>query len=190
MSSGDSDVVVNEVVGKSLLVYTDMMSKTFSDYYRMLKPGKWMTVEFHNSKASIWNSIQEAIGKAGFVIVHVATLNKKQKTFTKIHVSGTINQYLIIYAYKPNGGLEDRFKLKAGTEDSVWDFVHTHLKQLPVFVSKTVRPKLSPSGKTTFFSTVWWPSMSNEVSLSHRGSPKEMECFSCPNSWPSTIRSE
>jgi hypothetical protein len=30
----------------------------------------------------------------------------------------------------------DRFKLIAGTEDGVWDFVRTHLKQLPIFVSK------------------------------------------------------
>jgi hypothetical protein len=29
-----------------------------------------------------------------------------------------------------------RRKLTAGTEDGVWDFVRTHLKQLPVFVSK------------------------------------------------------
>ncbi len=136
-SRGDSDAVVNEVVGKSLLVYTDMMSKAFSEYYRILKPGKWMTVEFHNSKASVWNSIQEAMGKAGFVIAHVATLDKKQKTVHQdTHVSGTVNQDLIISAYKPNGGLEDRFKLSAGTETGVWDFIRTHLSQLPVFIAK------------------------------------------------------
>jgi len=45
-------------------------------------------------------------------------------------------QDLVISAYKPNGGLEERFKINAGTEDGVWDFVRTHLKQLPVFVSK------------------------------------------------------
>ena len=43
---------------------------------------------------------------------------------------------MVISAYKPNGGLEERFKLEAGTEEGVWDFVRTHLKQLPVFVSK------------------------------------------------------
>ena len=137
-SSGDSDAVVNEVVGKSLLEYTDMMSKAFSEYYRILKPGKWMTVEFHNSKASVWNAIQESMGMAGFVIAHVATLDKKQKTVHQdTHVSGTVNQDLIISAYKPNGGLEDRFKLTAGTEKGVWDFVRTHLSQLPVFLAKS-----------------------------------------------------
>ena len=137
-SSGDSDAVVNEIAGKSLLVYTNMMSKAFSEYYRILKSGKWMTVEFHNSKASIWNAIQEAIGRAGFVIAHVATLDKKQKTIHQdTNISGTVNQDLIISAYKPNGALEERFKLTAGTEAGVWDFIRNHLSQLPVSVVKS-----------------------------------------------------
>ena len=42
---------------------------------------------------------------------------------------------MVISAYKPNDGFENRFKLTAGTEEGVWDFVRTHLEQLPVFVS-------------------------------------------------------
>jgi hypothetical protein len=42
----------------------------------------------------------------------------------------------VISAYKPNGGFEERFKLSAGTEDTVWEFVRIHLKQLPIFVEK------------------------------------------------------
>jgi hypothetical protein len=38
----------------------------------------------------------------------------------------------MISAYKPNGGLEDRFNQHGATVDSAWDFVQTHLKQLPV----------------------------------------------------------
>lgn len=47
-----------------------------------------------------------------------------------------MKQDLIISAYKPNCGLEQRFVAEAGTEDGVWDFVRAHLKQLPVFVPK------------------------------------------------------
>jgi hypothetical protein len=47
-----------------------------------------------------------------------------------------VKKDLIISAYKPNGGLENRFKIEAGTEEGAWDFVRTHLKQLPVFVTK------------------------------------------------------
>ena len=39
-----------------------------------------------------------------------------------------VKQDLVISAYKPNGGLEERFKLTAGTENGVWDFVRTHMR--------------------------------------------------------------
>ena len=58
------------------------------------------------------------------------------QTFKQVTAAGAVKQDLVISAYKPNGGLEDRFKLEAGTEEGVWDFIRTHLKQLPVFVSK------------------------------------------------------
>jgi DNA modification methylase len=121
---------------KGLLEYQELMYRCFVEYYRVLKPGRWITVEFHNSKNSVWNAIQEALQHAGFVIADVRTLDKKQGSFKQVTAAGTVKQDLIISAYKPNGGLEERFKLAAGTEDAVWDFVRTHLKQLPVFVSK------------------------------------------------------
>lgn len=47
-----------------------------------------------------------------------------------------------ISAYKPNRGLDERFKIAAGTEDGVWDFVRAHLTQLPVFVSQKGRAEV------------------------------------------------
>ncbi len=130
------EAIENETQGKGLAEYQRLMTECFKEYFRVLKPGRWMTVEFHNSKNSVWNSIQEALQHAGFVIADVRTLDKKQGTFKQVTSGGAVKQDLIISAYKPNGGLEERFKLEAGTEKGVWDFVRTHLKQLPVFVSK------------------------------------------------------
>jgi len=113
-----------------------MMRRAFAEYYRVLKPGRWMTVVFHNSKNLVWTAIQEAIGNAGFVVADVRTLDREQGSFNQVTAAGAVKQDLVISAYKPNGGLEERFKLEAGTEEGVWDFVRTHLKQLPVFVSK------------------------------------------------------
>src|SRR5262249_22507033 len=48
----------------------------------------------------------------------------------------TVKRDLIISAYKPDDSLVERFQKKAGTEEGVWAFVSTHLRQLPVFVSK------------------------------------------------------
>jgi hypothetical protein len=124
------------------MFYGSLMNNVFCEYYRTLKPGRWMTVEFHNSKNSVWNAIQEGLLKAGFVVADVRTLDKQQSGFNAINAAGAVKQDLVISAYKPNGGLEERFRLEAGTEDGVWDFVRTHMKQLPVFVSKDGRAEV------------------------------------------------
>jgi hypothetical protein len=80
--------------------------------------------------------IQLALGQAGFVVANVSALEKTHGTFNQVTAAGAVKKDLAITAYKPNDGLEERFKLNAGTENGVWDFVRTHLKQLPVFVSK------------------------------------------------------
>ena len=72
---------------------------------------------------------------AGFVVADVRTLDKQQGSYKQV-TSTAVKQDLVISAYKPNGGLEDRFRLKAATEDGAWDFVRTHMRQLPVFVAR------------------------------------------------------
>jgi len=138
------EAVENKAQGKGPREYQELMEKCFAEYYRVLKPGRWMTVVFHNSQNRIWNAIQEAIMRAGFVIADVRTLDKKQGTFNqaKIGYTTAVKQDLIISAYKPNGGLEKRFHLEAGTEEGVWDFVRTHLRQLPVFVEKNGKAEI------------------------------------------------
>ena len=135
LTSGQNDCVLNYVHGKDLHFYSQMMGKAFSEYQRVLKPGRWITIEFHNSQNAVWNCIQQAIEAAGLVVADVRILNKQQRSFNAVNRSGAVDQDLVISAYKPNGGLEERFKDEAGTETAVWDFVRTHLKHLPIFVS-------------------------------------------------------
>ena len=130
------EAIVSSHQKKGLSEYQYIMRQCFNEYCRVLKPGRWMTVVFHNSRNSVWTAIQEALQFAGFVVADVRVLDKKQGSFNQAVAVGSVKQDLVISAYKPNGGLEERFKLDAGTEEGVWDFVRTHLKQLPVFVSK------------------------------------------------------
>ena len=130
------EAVIDPAHRKEFDDYARLMKAAFNQYYRVLKPGRWITVEFHNTMASIWNLIQTAIGDSGFVVAQVDVFDKGSTTILADIRPGAAKLDLIISAYKPNGGLENRFKLEAGTEEGVWDFVRTHLKQLPVFVSK------------------------------------------------------
>ena len=129
------EAIVDRFKKKGLPEYQHLMQRCFTEYYRVLKPGRWMTVVFHNSRNAVWNAIQEAMLAAGFVVADVRTMDKQQGSYRQV-TSTAVKQDLVISAYKPNEGLEERFKIEAGTEESVWDFIRAHLKQLPVFVSK------------------------------------------------------
>ena len=125
------EAIIDKFKNKALPEYQHLMQRCFAEYYRVLKPGRWMTVVFSNSKASVWNAIQVALQQAGFVVAEVTALDKVQGSFRQVTSTTAVKQDLVISAYKPNGGLEDRFTQHGPTVDSVWDFVQTHLKQLP-----------------------------------------------------------
>lgn len=135
LSSATSEAIVDKAKKKGLSEYQELMRRCFAEYYRVLKPGRWITIVFHNSRNAVWNAIQEALQSVGFVVADVRTLDKQQGSYRQVTSMAT-KQDLVISAYKANGGLEERFKLVAGTEDGVWDFVRTHLGNLPVFVNK------------------------------------------------------
>ena len=134
-SNASEDAVVSGTQKKDLAVYTTMMTACLKQVYRILKPGRWATVEFHNSKNAVWAAIQESLGRAGFIIADVSVLDKGMKTKKQMHAKA-VDKDLVISAYKPNGGLEERFQLQAGTTEGVWDFLRTHFRQLPVFIVK------------------------------------------------------
>ena len=128
------EAIVDRIKNKDAAHYQRLMRACFEEYHRVLKPGRWMTVVFSNSKNSIWRAIQEAIGAAGFVVADVRTLDKKQGSFRQV-TSSAVKQDLVISAYKPSEALAERFKLGAAALEHVWSFVDEHLGNLPVFVA-------------------------------------------------------
>ncbi len=128
----ENEAIVDRVKNKALPEYQSLIEGCFKEYHRILRPGRWITIEFSNTKASVWNSIQTAIANAGFIVASVTALDKKQGTFQAVNTPTAVKQDLIISAYKPNGGFEERFLKEANTEEGVWDFIRTHLGYLPV----------------------------------------------------------
>ena len=117
---------------KGIQEYKHLMSECFAMAYKALKPGRWITVEFSNTSAAFWNCIQTSLTEVGFVVANVAALDKKQGSFNAVMTTTSVKQDLVISAYKPNGGLEDRFSKTGHTVEGVWDFMRTHLRNLPV----------------------------------------------------------
>ena len=143
-TNNKTEAIENSVQGKGISEYRQLMTACFQEAYRILKPGRWMTVEFSNTKASVWNSIQTALTEAGFIVANVSALDKQQGSFKAVNTPTAVKQDLVISAYKPNGGFEERFQKEAQTEEGVWDFIRTHLKYLPVTKRQGVSLQMVP----------------------------------------------
>lgn len=124
------EAIENSVQGKKLDDYRKLMRSAFTECYRLLKPGRWVTIEFSNTKASVWNTIQSALTDAGFVVANVSALDKKQGSFKAYTSPTAVKQDLVITAYKPIDTFEtsrDKSSVK-----NLWEFISTHLEYLPV----------------------------------------------------------
>lgn len=136
------EAIINPTMGKMLPEYQELMTMCFSEYYRVLKPNRWMTVEFHNSKNAVWNSIQEALQKSGFIVADVRTLDKQGGSFKQVTTTSAVKQDLVISVYKPKDSFHREFISKAGTEETVWAFIEQYLSNLPIAVDANKNGKL------------------------------------------------
>ena len=130
-TSNKEEAIENSAQKKGINEYRFLIEKCFKEAYRLLKPGRWMTIEFSNTQSNVWNNIQTALLDAGFLIANVSALDKQKVSFKVVTTPTAVKQDLVISAYKPNGGFEDRF-IKESDDDGVWDFIRTHLGYLPI----------------------------------------------------------
>ena len=135
-TNNKEEAIQNDSQNKSLNDYTSILQKCFGEYYRVLKPGKWMTVEFSNTSAAVWNSIQQSLNNAGFIVSNVAALDKKQGSFKAVTTTTAVKQDLVITCYKPSNQLTDKLAVSYSQKNSVWDFLNEHLVHLPVHIER------------------------------------------------------
>ncbi len=121
---------------KGISEYQRIIGRVFEEYYRILKPGKWMSVEFSNTSAAIWNAIQHAINSSGFIIANVSALDKKKESYKAVTTTTAVKQDLVISCYKPSALMLEKFETKSGSVDNAWDFIDEHLSRLAIHIEK------------------------------------------------------
>ena len=130
------EAISNKTQNKGISEYQGLMLLCFKEYFRVLKPGKWMTVEFSNTSAAVWNAIQISLQRAGFIISAIADLNKGRGGLHGIVGVTAVNQDLAISCYKPSLYFDTKFLITQNSNIGVWDFVEEHLNHLPIHIAK------------------------------------------------------
>lgn len=132
----EPEAIVDKVKAKNTYSYNKLIESCFKEYYRVLKPGKWITVVFSNTSASIWNGIQNSLRAVGFIIVNVSSLDKQQGSFQSVNTTTAVKQDLVITCYKPSNELTSKLASSYSSKNSVWEFISEHLAHLPIHIKK------------------------------------------------------
>jgi hypothetical protein len=91
-----------------------------------------MTVEFSNTSAAVWNTIQYSLQHAGFIISMVSDLDKKRPGLVGMIGPTAVKQDLAITCYKPSAEFDQKFNQNKKSDISIWEFVAEHLEHLPI----------------------------------------------------------
>ncbi len=134
-TNNKKEAIQNKTQGKSTLDYQNLMTEGFNEYYRILKPGHWMTVEFSNTSAAVWNAIQNSIQRAGFIISSVTAIDNTRGGLHAMLGPTAVKQNLIISCYKAEEGFVEKM-VNGNSELTVWEFVETHLNHIPIHLKQ------------------------------------------------------
>jgi len=64
----NEEIIVNEVRGKSEQDWADLMRQAMSECYRVLKPGRWLSLCYHDTSEGTWALIQSIMDDVGFIV--------------------------------------------------------------------------------------------------------------------------
>ena len=120
---------------KRLPDYARLMAEAFREAFRVLKPGRWTTVEFNNSDGSVFEAIKQAIRDAGFEIANMLLLDKEQKTFKQLKGAvgeeDVVDKDVLFNLHKPSVFRREMRAEDTDLEQQVAEAVRQHLATLP-----------------------------------------------------------
>jgi len=103
-----NEAVVSRSQGKGVREYGGLMAGAFSEIHRVLRPGRWMTLVFHNTRADVWASIQSGVEAAGFRVEAIQTLDKQHETFKQVTAEGAVGYDVVVNCRKRAGKARPR----------------------------------------------------------------------------------
>jgi DNA modification methylase len=137
---------------KRLPDYARLMQAAFKEIFRVLKPGRWCTVEFNNKDGAVFEAIKQAVRDAGFEIVNMLLLDKTQKTFKQVKgaegIEDVVDKDVLFNLHKPAIVQAETRAEDHDVEQQVAAAVRQHLQSLPERI-KSEPTKYNDEHRTT-----------------------------------------
>ena len=125
---------------KSLSDYREIMTSAFREVFRVLKPGRFATVEYNNKDGNINEAIKRAVRDSGFEIMNIVFLDKVHRTFKQLKGDSgeedTAGHDVIFNLKKPAAVGTGRNNRQEDSgydelEEAVYEAIREHLLTLP-----------------------------------------------------------
>ncbi|WP_287958186.1 DNA methyltransferase [Filomicrobium sp.] len=113
------EAIVSPDQGKAIDEYRDLLTQSFSEARRILKPSGKATMVFHSASAEVWNALQRAYQDAGFDVEYAGVLDKKQGSFKQVTTEGAVRGDPVLLL-GPRRKAEARIESKTGADECVW----------------------------------------------------------------------
>ena len=97
----DDEIIVNDFQGKKDDSFENMLTEAFCEIYRVMKPGRWVSVTFNNRDTKIWAALLKACQTAGFEMINVVPENPVGRSFVQSWSSKSVKRDLILNFRKP-----------------------------------------------------------------------------------------
>jgi DNA modification methylase len=86
--------------------YAQGLRSVFLECFRVLKPGKWMTVTFANKDPVVWDGLMSACRSAGFTLVTAAPMKRSAPSLTETTMHTAPKADLVLSFEKPRAPKE------------------------------------------------------------------------------------
>lgn len=63
----DHEIIVNNTLKRTIQDWAAMMLPVISECFRVLKPGRWLSLCYHDSSSTTWRHLQDIMAKTGFI---------------------------------------------------------------------------------------------------------------------------
>jgi hypothetical protein len=98
------EIVVNPFRGKTVEDWDRDMRVVLGRLYATLKPGRWMSLCYHDTDPSTWARLQNMLLDTGFEIHTVTVLDPKQKSSNQLTAEKVVKSDLVVNCKKPRAG--------------------------------------------------------------------------------------
>jgi DNA modification methylase len=103
----NEEIIVNEIRGKSVADWESRMKKAMAECFRVLKPGRWLSLCYHDTSEGTWELIQDIMAEVGFIVDRSESalfIDAKQKSYNQRTADKVTQRDLVINFRKPKRG--------------------------------------------------------------------------------------